>query len=61
MNNARKTVPSEEGRVLLEALRTVVAQTLEKKRRLGQYVVIWRDGKPVETGGDAQRQPGNSA
>ena len=61
MNAARKTVPSEEGRILLETLHKVVTETLEKKRRLGQYAVIWRDGKPVETGGDTQRQPGNSA
>lgn len=58
MNAARKTVPSEEGRILLETLQKVVAQTLEKKRRLGQYAVVWRDGKPAETGEDTQRQPG---
>ena len=61
MNAARKTAPSEEGRILLETLQKVVLETLEKKRRLGQYAVIWRDGKPVETGGEAQNHSGNSA
>ena len=61
MNAARKTAPSEEGRMLLETLQKVVMETLEKKRRLGQYAVIWRDGKPVETGGDVQKQTRTSA
>lgn len=56
MNAVRKTVPSEEGRILLETLQKVVAQTLKKKRQLGQYAVVWRDGKPVETGDDAQKR-----
>ena len=31
----------------LEALRSAVAEALERKRRLGQYAVIWRDGRAV--------------
>lgn len=31
----------------LEALRKAVANALERKRRLGQYAVVWRDGRPV--------------
>ena len=31
----------------LDALRTAVTEALERKRRLGQYAVIWRDGKVV--------------
>jgi len=31
----------------LEALRRAVASALDRKRRLGQYAVIYRDGKPV--------------
>ena len=50
MNNARKTVPSAEGKLLLETLKKAVTGTLEKKRRLGQYAVVWQDGKPVKTG-----------
>lgn len=38
---------------MLDSLRTAVADTLERKRRLGQYAVIWQDGKPVLLGDDA--------
>lgn len=38
---------------MLDSLRTAVADTLERKRRLGQYAVIWQDGKPVLVGDDA--------
>jgi len=31
----------------LDALRSAVAEALERKRRLGQYAVIWRDGRAV--------------
>lgn len=31
----------------LQALREAVAEMMERKRRLGQYVVVWQDGKPV--------------
>ena len=31
----------------LEALRRAVASALDRKRRLGQYAVIYRDGKTV--------------
>jgi hypothetical protein len=55
MNATRKTTPSKEGQVALETLQKAVRQTLEKKKRLGQYAVIWRDGKPVITGEDAPR------
>jgi hypothetical protein len=37
----------------LDCLRKVAADTLERKRRLGHYAVIWRDGKPVIIGDDA--------
>lgn len=30
------------------SLRKSVQQALERKRRLGQYAVIWREGKPVQ-------------
>jgi hypothetical protein len=48
-----KTTPSPEGQKQLEILRQAVGKALEKKRRLGQYAVIWQDGKPVMTGDDA--------
>ena len=31
----------------LEALRKAVANALARKRRLGQYAVVWRDGQTV--------------
>lgn len=37
----------------LKALRKSVADTLEKKRRLGHYFVVWQDGQPVFIGDDA--------
>lgn len=44
---------SPEAQKTLEALRKAVADTLERKRRLGHYAVVWRDGKPVAIGEDA--------
>ena len=31
----------------LDALRRAVTEALERKRRLGEYAVIWRDGQAV--------------
>jgi len=53
MNTTVKSGPSQDGSKLLEALRRSVANALDRKRRLGQYAVTWRDGKPVMTGDDA--------
>jgi len=39
--------------VALEALRRAVAEALERKRRLGQYYVVWRNGRAVCIGPDA--------
>ena len=55
-----KTTPSEEGQVMLDSLQKAITQALEKKRRLGQYAVIWRDGKPVMMGEDAPKVSENS-
>jgi hypothetical protein len=38
---------SAEDRQALEALRIAVTGALDRKRRLGQYAVIWRDGRAV--------------
>jgi len=32
--------------IILESLKKAVAETLDRKQRLGQYAVVWRDGKP---------------
>jgi len=53
MNTRKKALPSQEGQQMLETLRQSVSKALEKKRRLGQYAVIWKNGKPVVTGEDA--------
>ncbi len=37
----------------LEALTRAVAKALERKRRLGQYAVVWREDRPVCIGPDA--------
>ncbi|WP_083250873.1 hypothetical protein [Acidihalobacter aeolianus] len=56
MNTAKKSTPSPEAQRQLELLRQAVRNALERKRRLGQYAVIWQDGKPVSVGKDAPRQ-----
>jgi hypothetical protein len=39
--------------VALDVLKRAVAEVLERKRRLGQYVVVWREGRAVCIGPDA--------
>lgn len=55
MKITSKVKLSEKGQVMLDSLQKAVAQALEKKRRLGQYAVVWRDGKPVTIGEDAPK------
>ena len=40
------TLSADDQRAL-DALRTAVTEALERKRRLGQYAVIWRNGQAV--------------
>ena len=47
------TVPAPDTQQILECLQKVAADTLERKRRLGHYAIIWKDGKPVAIGEDA--------
>jgi len=44
---------SPQAQKTLEALRQAVADALERKRRLGHYAMVWRDGKPALIGDDA--------
>lgn len=53
MNIRNQAPPSQHARQILETLQRSVAKTLEKKRRLGQYAVVWNNGRPVMTGEDA--------
>ncbi len=48
--------PTPDTQTMLDSLRTAVSETLERKRRLGHYAVIWQDGKPVLVGEDAPTQ-----
>ncbi len=52
MNTSLKTTSSEESRILLDTLKTAIAHALERKRRLGQYAIIWKNGKPARIGAD---------
>jgi hypothetical protein len=52
MNPVQKA-PSEESRKILESLKKAVSKTLERKRKLGQYAVVWDGQKPVRRGDDA--------
>jgi hypothetical protein len=38
--------------IVLESLRKAVAQALDRKKRLGQYAVVWQDGQPTIIGDD---------
>ena len=53
MSRSIKTEPSKESQVMLDTLKTAVAHALEKKRRLGQYAVVWKNGKPVRIEADS--------
>jgi hypothetical protein len=44
---------SPETQKTLDSLRKVAADTLDRKRRLGHYAIIWHDGQPVAIGEDA--------
>ena len=43
---------------VLDVLKRAVAEALERKRKLGQYAVVWREGRVVCTGPDAPGAPG---
>lgn len=46
------TTLSIETKQALDALRSAVAEALERKYRLGQYAVIWRNGQVVRIEGE---------
>jgi hypothetical protein len=48
---------SDDTQRVLEILRQAVDEALEKKRRLGQYAVIWRDGKVMRLEPDGTMSP----
>lgn len=48
MTESYKKFPSKEAQVVLEALRQAVSKDLDRKRRLGQYAIVWKDGAPAK-------------
>lgn len=38
---------SPKSQEILKALQEAVAEELDKKKRLGQYAVVWQGGRPV--------------
>jgi hypothetical protein len=44
----------EHETMVLDVLKRAVAEALDRKRRLGHYYVVWRDGRAVRLGPDAQ-------
>ncbi|MFO7811599.1 MAG: hypothetical protein R6V21_01420 [Pelovirga sp.] len=53
MTEIEKKAPSKEAQIMLDSLQKAVTDALEIKRRLGQYAVVWRDGKPTVIGKDS--------
>jgi len=49
-------MPSKDSQVMLDTLKTAVRKTLGKKKRMGQYAVIWSDGKPLLVGADVPEE-----
>jgi hypothetical protein len=44
--------PSPKSEEILQVLQQAVAEALDKKQRLGQYAVNWKDGAPVMVSGE---------
>jgi len=55
MNTAQKQ-PSKHSVLVLNALKQATSNEIEKKRRLGQYVVLWENDAIVYKGEDAPKQ-----
>lgn len=49
---------SDDSRRLVESMQRSVEEALERKRRLGQYAVVWRDGRPAFIGPNPPRTDG---
>ena len=53
-----KPILSPADQQTLDALQQAVTAELDRKARLGHYVVIWQDGRVVLQGPDAPPAPG---
>jgi hypothetical protein len=49
--------PVLDAQKLLAALQATATATLDRKRRLGHYAVVWQDGRPVAIGEDRPDTP----
>lgn len=47
--------PSPQALATLKALQAAVTQCLDRKQRLGQYAVVWQNGRPVKVGGGSPK------
>jgi len=47
---------SEQSKNILNALKEAASNEIEKKRRLGQYVVLWGNDSIIYQGEDAPKQ-----
>jgi len=47
MNIIHNSKPSQEAALILNALQKAVTNELEKKKRLGQYAVVWDRKKNI--------------
>ena len=54
--NTTKNQPSKQSQIILNSLKQATNNVLEKKRRLGQYVVLWENDAIVYKGEDAPSQ-----
>jgi hypothetical protein len=51
-STSSNSTPVLDAQTLLAALQATATSTLERKRRLGHYAVVWQDGRPVAIGED---------
>lgn len=49
--------PSAQAQAMLHTLQAAVAKSLERKQKLGQYAVVWHNGRPTQLGADAPKTP----
>jgi hypothetical protein len=55
MSKPSKPTLSPDTQAMLDCLQLAVSKTLERKRRLGQYVVQWDGKAPFAIGEDAPK------
>ena len=60
MTESFKQSPSKEGQIVLDTLQKAVSDALDKKRRLGQYAVVWKNGRPFITNEEGHQSTNQS-